>query len=88
MVEGRVTHRRARMIHHWKTGRVHLRDFNGKVFMNAELAWLRGDIRIQKAASELRGDYTDGLGSRFKPTYTETWKWALEKEAHYGVQLN
>jgi len=65
-------------------GSVYLKYFNGRFFLNAELAWLRGDIRIQKAANELLPDYADGLGSRFKPTYTEAWKWALEVGALSG----
>ncbi len=65
-------------------GSVYFKYFNGRCFLNAELAWLRGDIRIQKAANELLPDYTDGRGSRFKPTYTEAWKWASEAGALWG----
>ena len=65
-------------------GSVYFKYFNGQLFLNAELAWLRGDIRIQKAANELLPDYADGRGSRFKPTYTEAWKWAMEVGALWG----
>jgi hypothetical protein len=68
----------------FEDGSAYLKYFNGWFALNAELAWIRCGTRIQKAADELLPDYTDGRGSRFKPTYTETWKWALELSSLWG----
>jgi hypothetical protein len=65
-------------------GSVYFKYFNGRFFLNAELAWFRVNTKIQKAANELRPDYIDGLGSRYKPTYMESWKWASEVGMLWG----